>query len=361
MQLLRVAFLNRPPYSFATDKGYTGSSVEVLQEIARREGWELQFYEVKTEDAAIASLISDAADVAVGGLTITLERSLIVDYGHVFDIVPLRTLVRKDQGRWQFLSIFGGLLNWGVLALVIVGTVGVVICGFLIRSFEKGKNDKMFPPERKQTIWWSAQTMVAHNCGSFVPVTQRGRLIALLLMVGGTIFTAQLTALLVTSLSHSVGESAPIHGPSDFGNRQIGTVADTEAERWLVDNLVATHAFPSLDEAAEALRTGEVAAVAYDYGALENYLKSNKVSDLVVTGPDFGTHPHAMLLQKNSDYRPEIDAVTQELTLDGTLNRIIQKWYGEGIELSVAQPGGSSSSEPSPAPPGKPERLPSQD
>lgn len=79
----------------------------------------------------------------------------------------------------------------------------------------------MFPEEFWQNAWRAAQRLIAHNCGNKLPFSQRGRYLAimLMLMLGGTMFTAQITALLTISLAASTVEDAPIPVPNNGFNR----------------------------------------------------------------------------------------------------------------------------------------------
>jgi hypothetical protein len=77
----------------------------------------------------------------------------------------------------------------------------------------------MFPEEFWQNAWRTAQRLIAHNCGNKLPFSQRGRYLAIMPMLGGTVFTAQITALLTISLAASTVEDAPIPVPNNGFNR----------------------------------------------------------------------------------------------------------------------------------------------
>lgn len=117
----------------------------------------------------------------------------------------------------------------------------------------------MFPEQFRENAWWAAQTLVAHNCGGKLPFSERGRYIAIMLMLGGTVLTAEITAVLTTSLADSIKENAPITGIGDVGERRIATVKDTYAQNWLQENLVKIRSYKTAEDCADAVERGEVA------------------------------------------------------------------------------------------------------
>ncbi len=324
---VRVVYLNRWPYSFNTPEGPKGASIDVLNLIAAQNNWSISFQQANTQEQVVTRLVSNAADMAVGGLTITMDRTLFLDFGHVYQIVPLQMVVRDSTGKMEvFRHLMLGLINPAMLNILALGIGVTVLAGWLISRLESGQNPDIFPPSFHENVWWSGQTLVAHNCGARVPRSHRGRTIAMFLMFGGTIFTAQITALLTTNLSRSLEANAPITGPSDISGRLVGTVKDTYALEWLVGNLITAQGYPTLDDALNALERGEVSAVVFDSYALIPAMAQRTDSHLRLIGSHFGVHPHAILMQKDSPYRSAVNTSISHLIENGSLDDITQRW-----------------------------------
>ncbi len=324
---VRVVYLNRWPYSFNTPEGPKGASIDVLNLIANQNNWSISYQQANTQEQVVTKLVSNAADMAVGGLTITMDRTLFLDFGHVYQIVPLQMVVRDSTGKLEvYRHLVMGLVNPAMLTILALGVGVTVVAGWLISRLESGRNPEVFPPSFHENVWWSGQTLVAHNCGARVPRSHRGRTIAMFLMFGGTIFTAQITALLTTNLSRSLEANAPITGPSDISGRLVGTVKDTYALEWLVGNLITAQGFATLDEALDALERGEVSAVVFDSYALIPAMAQRANSHLRLINSHFGVHPHAILMQKDSPFHQPVNISIARLIEDGSLDEISQRW-----------------------------------
>jgi ABC-type amino acid transport substrate-binding protein len=326
---VKVVALERAPYVYRGPSGPAGSAVDALTQVATLNNWRLEWVFVPTQGLATAALLRDSADIAIGALTLTLDRSLTLDYSDIFQAVSLSAMSLKDQGEdSNIVTVMRSVASSSVLSLFGVGIGIILASAVVIRLIERGRNDGMFPPVYRHNIWWSAQTMVAHNCGGNVPHSQVGRLVAMALMIGGTVFTAQMTALLANDLARNIKASGKVSGPADFASHVIATIPDTEAQRWLTDNLIPLKPYATLDDAIAALKRNEAAAVVYDRLALRNFLDKNPTAGLVFVGPSFDEHQHAIFLQKKSPLTEPLNQALRTMMRSGDLDRIGVRWFG---------------------------------
>jgi len=326
---VRVAFVTESPYCFQTPEGFSGSTVDVLEAIAKRAGWRLEYIQMDNESAAIRALGLKQADIAIGCNALTPERGLLVEYSGLFDMIPLGIIVQKEtESGGTFFRVIEGIFNRNVAALILGGLVTALIAGALIQWIERGHNEAVFPPRYSQNVWWAGQTFVAHNCGGFIPLRHHGKLIAMVLMIGGTIFTAQLTAFLTTSFSASIDKYLPIDGPTDFGTRLVGAVTESYAEEWLENQQVRKRGFAKLEDAVSALQRGEIQAVVSDWPVLKFYVSQPGFQLLKLLDAKFGFCPHAIFFQKDSPLRKIGTEQLSALEEAGELEKIRQKWFG---------------------------------
>jgi ABC-type amino acid transport substrate-binding protein len=322
-KVVRVAVLNNPPYAYLGPNGFKGPSVKAFNRIAADNNWRVVFALQQTQDDVIGALVSHQADIGIGHLHITAERAMIVDVSDPDEIDSLALLTKEEGGSLRLLHIGSAILSKNMLALFVLGLVLILICGSLIRIIESRYNAE-FPPEFRHNAWWAAQTMVAHNCGNKLPRSERGRYIAILLMLGGTIFTAQITAVLTTSMAASLAEDAPITGIGDIGGRRVATVYDSYGQQWLQQNLLKMKVYKVAQDCVAALEREEVSAVVYDETGLRRILAKSGSKDLKIVGPTFGTHAHGIMLSKHSQYLAAINRGIAKLVDSGEMQKLYE-------------------------------------
>jgi len=329
---VRVAALNNPPYVVMAPGGLQGLSIAAFRIIAAENNWAVTYLPERTLDELTNAIITHQADIGIGGITPTPELSLVVDFSDANQIVPLALLVRTESPWSRRLHIIAGacriFVSGEMLMLFLVGLIAVLVGGYAIRRIERRRDREMFPPEFRHNAWWAAQTLVAHNCGSKLPNSERGRYVAIILMLGGTVFTAQMTAVLTTSLATSVRATAPITSIGDVGTRPIATVHDSYAKTWLQQNLVNLRSYPTVAAAVAAVADGSVAGAAYDELALRRALREPHAAGLAIVGDTFGSHPHAFMLPKRSPFLAPLNGSLDILLQSQRWQTLTQSWLG---------------------------------
>ncbi len=251
-----------------------------------------------------------------------------MDYSNVTIISSLGLAVKKKRNSFNaFYRLTDMVLNRDILILIVVAVVLALTCGAAIQLIERRHDGgTRFPKEYRHNAWWAAQTLVAHNCGNKLPHSERGRHIALLLMLGGTILTAQLTALMTTNLSSVVAESAPITQIGDVGRHRVAVMNDSYAQQWSQQNFIHTKSYRTIKDCLEAVQKGEVAAAICDEGKIKHLLTQDSSLDLKLTGPAFGAHQYAFILKKNSPYFAAVNSGIDSLFESGRMSEMNKKW-----------------------------------
>ncbi|MGR4890708.1 transporter substrate-binding domain-containing protein [Sphingopyxis sp. LARHCG72] len=130
------------PFSLRDTKtnGYRGYDIEVAQQLAKDLGVKLEFVQTSWP-GLVAGMVSDKYDIALGGITMTLDRMKSVAFSDTFVSLGLVPLIRKeDEGkfrRWEDLD------REGVTIAVELGTSSELIAR---ATFTKAKILAVEPP-----------------------------------------------------------------------------------------------------------------------------------------------------------------------------------------------------------------------
>lgn len=104
----------------------------------------------------------------------------------------------KKAAKSAFKNIFDLVTNQTFLFLTVIGNSFVVLISTIFYFFEHSLNPKInifF-----DAVWWGFTTVTTVGYGDIVPVTVAGKILGILLMLGGTALFATFTALFAKTL-----------------------------------------------------------------------------------------------------------------------------------------------------------------
>ena len=307
-----------------------GAMVDIWEELARRLGRTTEYVRAGKFTDEIADLTNGAADVALGPMAITEKWERVADLTHpvVHSGLRVATLERRDTG---FLSALRELPVWPVLGLLGTVLVLAVASGHLLWWFERGENPHCFPNRYPrgvwEAVWWIASTIVTGGCDDKHVDSVLGRAVALSWMVGGIVLVAAFTGVITASMT-AERVTGTIHGPRDLPGRVVGC----QEQSVVVDSLRARGAipreYPRMDEALDALQAGEIEAVVSEQQQLMTLLSRPERGGLALVGPMFEPKDYGLGLPTGSPLREPINAAILQMREDGTLDRILARWFG---------------------------------
>ena len=86
-----------PPFEYVNGDAYEGYDVELIQAIAEKAGFEIEF-EAMDFDAVISAVATNPNTIGVSGISITDERKLSVDFSDGYINAGLIVVLKKDSG-----------------------------------------------------------------------------------------------------------------------------------------------------------------------------------------------------------------------------------------------------------------------
>lgn len=334
-----VATREIAPFVIEKNNLYSGFTVELWDEIARRRGWTTQYVNTENVKAQLNAVAEGRADVAAGAVSITTERRQKFDFSQPIFNAGLQILVRHEAsapaapGLGSFLPL---LFSRAMFVWLLAGLLLTIIPAHIFWLVERRRPDedeedgspvsRSYFPGIFQSFAWGLGFL------GFMPDTfphrALGRLLGVLWGFVAVIFVSYFTANLTTTLTVNT-YSSQINGPSDLTGKKVATVAGTTAAQHLKDLGVDANGLPNIDDCYRGLRDGTFDAVVFDSPILRYYAAGDGAGSVQLTGPIFNAEDYGFGFRQESDLRSAVDESLLSIRQDGTYDLIKRKWFGD--------------------------------
>lgn len=327
---LQVIAKPAPPFVITGEGQPTGLTIDLWRRIAQELGYEYEISVVPTVPQLIDGLTKRTAEVGLGALTINSERQTIMDFSQPFYESGLQILVPKQKRSSMFSalrSVAGDLIV--VIALLLVALLAIA---HLLWFVERKHNPECFPDTYPGGVWeagwWSICTLVTGGCENISPRAITGRLVAIVWMLTGfglvSFVTARMASIMtVNTLTSEVRSLADLRGAN------VGTLGGTSVERFLRGEPVKVATFNDIEQAAQALLTGDLKAVIYDAPILRYYLAQHPEINLQLVGSLFEKQSYGIGLQETSALRKDINRIILSLKERNFIEELDRRWFGD--------------------------------
>lgn len=326
---VKVGVYVNPPFIIKHGNVYEGIAFELWQGIARREGLVSNFVDYPTVRQLLAATEAGEIDVAIGNLTITRDRSTLVDFSYPWHDGGLRILTSQTGGA-GIGDIVTQLGDGGYLRSYLWLGFFVIAATVLLTVFDR-RFDKDFPRGWLPGIAESFHHVISMAMTGRTSRKQlfgaAGRFFSAFWMVCGVAVVAYLTSS-VTSVMAVTAVTDQIQGIDDLRQRTVGVLGGGASELYADSIGLATRPFDSLDKAIAALDTEDVDAVMADHSVLEYYVHELSQPGLSVVGPMFKPEKYGFATPKGS---PLTDIISLDLLTaheDGTIDDLQTRYVG---------------------------------
>ncbi len=308
-----------------------GFSIDVWNELAQRMGVETIWLQKDTVQEILDAVEAGEADAAIAGISITTSREIVLDFSHPYFDSGLQIATTGSQEGGTFRSLTSLAARKDVL-LPLLGLVGLIaIVSHLVWWVERSDNPD-FPHSYREGIWeafwWSTVNVVTG--GEAVKDIRRplSRLLALMWMIVGLLLMAYVTARATTVLTVQELEGS-IAGLEDLADANVVTIEGTSGAEFLSSRNIDFRTRPNVDEALNALVTGDAEAVVYDAPVLAYRTNTDFQGRAELVGSVFAPDPYGIAVAQGSELREQVNESLLSMAADGTLDSIHLKWFGE--------------------------------
>jgi polar amino acid transport system substrate-binding protein len=325
---ISVATKPLDPFVMRADDGtYSGFSVDIWNEIARRNNWQTEWQWNEKVTEVLASVQDKRAEVGIAGITINQEREQTVDFSHPMFNGGLQIAVSgKQKSGWR--SAVDQMLSPQLLRLLATLAIGIFVAGNVVwlTRFRHRADTKRYRDGLPAGIWFAGKTLGSADFGDEEPRKPGGRLIALGWMFFGIIVIQYFTALTTTQLTVQKIEGN-IQGVQDLPGKRIATVEGSTADKWLNEQGLAHQRTTTIEETYPLLLSGEVEAIVYDAPVLLRWTATAANGKARTVGSIFKPEAYGIALQPGSALREAVNNSLLEMQGDGTFTDLYAKWF----------------------------------
>lgn len=327
-----VAVRNLAPFVMTQEDKRTGFTVELWEEIAKRQQWSTKYVEAESVKAQLQDLNDKRADVAAGAISITGERLKSYDFSQPIlaaglqILVPKRSTAAAEPSIGNFLPILFSktMLLWllGGLALALIPAH---INWLAERRHADSLVSKSYIPGIFESFIFAGETLTATQ--EEVPRHWFARALTILWGFVAIVFVAFFTATLTTTLTVDSFDSQ-INGPQDLFGKEVATVAGTTSEKFLKGMGLNPDGMATIDDCYRALEDGKVDAVVFDSPVLHYYVSGEGGDSAELAGPVFQSENYGLAFDQGSPLRKGVDEALLAMRQDGTYDQIKGKYFG---------------------------------
>lgn len=317
------------PFVVRTGTTCDGFSIQLWDEIARRNGWTTQYVWEDTLPPLLDDVESRRVDAAVAGISITREREEKVDFSYPMFNAGLQVLVRRGgSGVGSVFADVAGVLSASVGRFVLALVVVLFLAGNAVWLSGRRHGDTApYLAGVGQGMYRSAAVGLAGDFGTGDPRRPAGRVVAVAWVILGVCFVSLFTAAVTSRLTVRSIRS-DISGVNDLGDKQVVTVKGSTAAAALTERGLEFRTVTAIEDAYPLLQNGSVDAVVFDAPVLQHYASTASGSVLLV-GPVFRPEDYGVALPLSSPLRKQVNATLLDMRADGTYERIHTAWFGQ--------------------------------
>ncbi len=316
-----------PPYVMETDGGLEGFDIDIWNEVAETVGVDTT-YRVMDFESLLEAIEEGSVDVGLGGISITHDRELTMDFSVPYMNTGLRILTRVERDP-PIVRLVRTVSTRAVLwpLLYLVGFV--VLCAHILYLAEHGSpavNDR-YIPGIFEASWCVLATITTVGYGDIAPGRWLGRFVSFLVMVIGISLFGVAIAELSSGLT-MVQLRSDFSDAEDLRGRAVATVSGSTSLHAARRYESRVREVPVIEDAYDLLKSGEVDAVLFDAAPLLRYAQTNGNATVTVVGPLIDPQYYGIAFPQGGELREAVNRALLKLSDTGRYEEIFGQWFG---------------------------------
>ncbi|MGH3782635.1 MAG: transporter substrate-binding domain-containing protein [Pseudonocardiaceae bacterium] len=320
----------KPLDPFVTKNGdqYHGFSIDLWNEIARRNSWQTSYVWHDTLPSLLRDAQTSTVDVGIAGITITKDREQVLDFSYPMFSAGLEVMTTPRGSSSNWTSELASVVTAGLGRYLLALLAALIIAGHLVWLATRRRTQLGYLAGVGLGIYQAAGLGLVGDYGVADPKRPLGRAAAVVWTIVGVSFVSLFTAALASHLTVRNIESK-ITGVQDLSGAKVVTVTGSSAASYLTAHAITSTSVPTINDAYRQLDSGGVDAIVFDAPVLQHHIKLTRSTNETVVGGIFARENYGIALPTGSALRTKINETLLDITADGTYDELYSKDFGD--------------------------------
>jgi ABC-type amino acid transport substrate-binding protein len=325
---IKVGIKPLDPFVTRDSNQYHGFSIDLWNEIARRNSWQTRYVWQDTLPPLLTDVRTSTVDVGIAGITITKERERVLDFSYPMFSAGLEVMTTRRGSSSNWTSELASFVTAGVGRYLLALLAALVIAGHLVWLATRRRTQRGYLAGVGLGIYQAAGLGLVGDYGVAEPKRPLGRAAAVMWTIAGVSFVSLFTAALASQLTVRNIEST-ITGVQDLSGAKVATVTGSSAAGYLTAHAITFTSVPTINDAYRQLDSGRVEAVVFDAPVLQNHIKLTRSTNETVVGGIFAREDYGIALPTGSVLRKKINETLLDIKEDGTYDELYARYFGD--------------------------------
>jgi len=306
---------------------YTGFSIELWDEIARRNSWKTEYSWHDQLSPLLDDVQTSQVDAAIAGISITRDREQVLDFSYPMFNAGLQVMAGRASGA-NWTDELRGFVVAGVGRYLLALIVVLLLAGNVVWLASRRRE----PPRGYLAgvglgMYKAAGVGLAGDFGVGEPERPLARFAAVVWAIVGVCFVSLFTAAVTTQLTVQSIQSG-ITGVQDLSGRYVVTVQGTSATRYLAEHAIAYRTVNTIEEAYPLLDNGTADAIVFDAPVLQHRVTLTGGRAELLAGGIFAHEDYGIAFPTGSVLRKKVNTTLLDMRADGSYDRIYEHYFG---------------------------------
>lgn len=303
---------------------YTGFSIDLWNDIARRNDWQAKYVWYPDIQTLVNAARDNTVDVAISGISITADREENVDFSYPMFDAGLQILTVDTPAGLDLSHQLRNLVSPSTGRYLLVLLLMLVLAGAITSAVTHVGSEHRWHRRMSDGMFRAAAVGLAGDLGD--PQKPLTKVMTFAWLIVGLVFVSLFTASVTTQLTVRSIRTGII-GVADLPGKRVVTVRGSTTETYLRHHDITPRTVASIDDAYPLLHQGDVDAIVYDSPVLQHHIDVAHDRKEALAGPVFEPEAYGIAFPTGSALRKKVNAALLQMHADGTYDELRGRYF----------------------------------